>query len=113
MATLHILKGVDSGKHLELSGERILLGRNRDCQVVIDVPAVSREHAQIVQVGGKFFIEDRESRNGTFVNNQQIKGRTAAEGQRPHQDLRLPVHLSREGAAADFRGHRHGARARG
>jgi pSer/pThr/pTyr-binding forkhead associated (FHA) protein len=76
MASLLILKGTDPGKHVELTGERILLGRNRDCQVVIDFPAVSREHAQIVRVGESYYIEDKESRNGTFVNNQAIKGRT-------------------------------------
>ncbi len=28
------------------------------------------------KAGDKFFIEDRDSRNGTFVNNQQIAGQT-------------------------------------
>src|SRR5262249_3441993 len=35
----------------------------------------SREHAQILRLGGRFFIEDRQSRNGTFVNNQAISAR--------------------------------------
>jgi serine phosphatase RsbU (regulator of sigma subunit)/pSer/pThr/pTyr-binding forkhead associated (FHA) protein len=76
MASLLILKGADQGQRYTLNDERIILGRNRDCHVVIDFPAVSREHAHILQIGGKFFIEDRDSRNGTFVNNQQIAGRT-------------------------------------
>lgn len=76
MASLTILKGADQGNRYTLIDERIILGRNRDCHVVIDFPAVSREHAQILNIGGKFYIEDRDSRNGTFVNNQQIAGRT-------------------------------------
>jgi sigma-B regulation protein RsbU (phosphoserine phosphatase) len=76
MASLLILKGTDQGHRYALNDERIILGRNRDCHVVIDFPAVSREHAHILQIGGKFYIEDRDSRNGTFVNNQQIGGRT-------------------------------------
>src|SRR5262249_43980247 len=51
--------------------------RNRDCTVIIDFPAVSRVHAIIQRVEGKYYIEDGDgfgnaSRNGTFVNNQQI-----------------------------------------
>lgn len=76
MATLLILKGIDQGQRYPLTDERIVMGRNRDCHVVIDFPAVSREHAHILRVGEKFYIEDRDSRNGTFVNNQQIAGRT-------------------------------------
>ncbi|MBY0527607.1 MAG: SpoIIE family protein phosphatase [Gemmataceae bacterium] len=76
MATLLILKGTDQGRRMPLEDERTIMGRNRDCQVVIDFPAVSREHAQILKIGGKFYIEDRDSRNGTFVNNQQIAQRT-------------------------------------
>lgn len=76
MASLLILKGDQSGKRIQLVDDRILLGRNRECQVVIDLPAASREHANILRIQGKFYIEDRGSRNGTFVNNQQIGERT-------------------------------------
>src|SRR5262249_52302392 len=80
MASLLILKGTNPGQRVDLNADRIVLGRNPDCHVVINLPPVSREHAQIVRVQGQFFIEDgdgeRPSRNGTFVNNQQITGRT-------------------------------------
>ena len=66
----------NKGGASELEDAQVILGRNRDCQVVIDYPAVSREHAHILLIQGKYYIEDRESRNGTFVNNQQIAGRT-------------------------------------
>jgi len=76
MATLRILKGSEQGQSVTLQDERIILGRNRDCHVVIDFPAVSREHAHILKIQGKFYIEDLKSRNGTFVNNQEVKDRT-------------------------------------
>jgi serine phosphatase RsbU (regulator of sigma subunit)/pSer/pThr/pTyr-binding forkhead associated (FHA) protein len=76
MASLLVLKGTNQGQRVPLSAERSVLGRNPDCHVVIAGTAVSREHAQIVYVQGKFYIEDKQSRNGTFVNNQQINGRT-------------------------------------
>src|SRR5947209_1979843 len=76
MASLQIIKGANEGTTVPLEGDRFVLGRNPDCAVVIPVTSVSREHAQILRVHGKFFIEDRGSRNGTFVNNQAISART-------------------------------------
>jgi serine phosphatase RsbU (regulator of sigma subunit)/pSer/pThr/pTyr-binding forkhead associated (FHA) protein len=76
MPSLQILKGPNEGTVLPLEGDRFVLGRNPDCGVVIPVTSVSREHAQIVRVSGKYFIEDKQSRNGTFVNNQAINART-------------------------------------
>jgi serine phosphatase RsbU (regulator of sigma subunit)/pSer/pThr/pTyr-binding forkhead associated (FHA) protein len=76
MALLQILKGPNQGTRIPLDGERFVLGRNPECQIVIPVTSVSREHAQILRVQARFFIEDLHSRNGTFVNNQAITGRT-------------------------------------
>ena len=75
MAQLQIVKP-DEGRQIPLDGDKFVMGRNPDCAVVIPVTSVSREHAQIVRVNGKFFIEDKQSRNGTFVNSQAITGRT-------------------------------------
>ena len=47
MAVLAFLKGANQGSTMELEGEKIVLGRNPDCGVVLNVPAVSREHAVI------------------------------------------------------------------
>jgi phosphoserine phosphatase RsbU/P len=76
MASLHVLKGANQGTFLPLEGDKIVLGRNSDCGVVINLPAVSREHALIRRINGKFYIEDMKSRNGTFVNNQEVSTRT-------------------------------------
>ncbi|MFO0877528.1 MAG: SpoIIE family protein phosphatase [Gemmataceae bacterium] len=76
MPALQILKGPNEGNTIQLEGERIILGRNPECGVHIPVTSVSREHAQIVRVSGKYYIEDKQSRNGTFVNNQAINQRT-------------------------------------
>ena len=77
MATLHVLKGSNPGAVLPLdNGDKWVMGRNADCHVVINLPSVSREHAIIRLLDGKFYIEDSKSRNGTEVNNQEIKVRT-------------------------------------
>src|SRR3954453_9672803 len=76
MAVLAFLKGANQGSTMDLQGEKIILGRNADCGVVLNVPAVSREHAVIRKIQGKFYIEDMKSRNGTFVNNKEVTTRT-------------------------------------
>jgi serine phosphatase RsbU (regulator of sigma subunit) len=72
MPSVHILRGANAGQRLQLDKERIVLGRNPDCHIVINGTAVSRAHAHIICVDGQYFIEDLHSRNKTFVNNQEI-----------------------------------------
>lgn len=79
MAVLQVLKGETSGELLSLDGERLVLGRHPDCDIVLDAAAVSRQHAQILRENGGFYIEDLHSRNGTFVNGQLIDGRRPLE----------------------------------
>lgn len=76
MALLEFVKGVNQGNRHELLGDRIVFGRNADCQVVLNAPAVSREHAMIRKIGGKYYLEDMGSRNGTELANVKIKART-------------------------------------
>jgi pSer/pThr/pTyr-binding forkhead associated (FHA) protein len=75
MATLQVVKP-DEGTQIPLDGDKFILGRNPECAIVIPVTSVSREHAQIVRVNGHYFIEDKASRNGTFVNSQAVTSRT-------------------------------------
>jgi sigma-B regulation protein RsbU (phosphoserine phosphatase) len=76
MPTLHVLKGTNEGAFLPLDGDKFILGRNPDCAINIAATSVSREHAQILRINGRYYIEDKQSRNGTFVNNQAITTRT-------------------------------------
>jgi serine phosphatase RsbU (regulator of sigma subunit)/pSer/pThr/pTyr-binding forkhead associated (FHA) protein len=76
MPSLQVLKGANEGTVIPLEGDKYILGRNPDCGIVIPITSVSREHAQIVRIQGRYFIEDKQSRNGTFVNNQAISTRT-------------------------------------
>src|SRR5690242_13200611 len=77
MPSLQILKSPNPNQNspIALDGDRFVIGRNPDCGIVIPVNSVSREHAQIVRVSGAYLIEDLQSRNGTFVNNQAISSR--------------------------------------
>ncbi len=76
MAVLKVIKGSCPGQLLELSGERMVMGRHPSCQIVLDNAAVSRNHAQVLESHGTYFVEDLRSRNGTLVNGDRIQGRT-------------------------------------
>jgi phosphoserine phosphatase RsbU/P len=76
MPKLHVLKGSNEGTAIPLEGDKFVLGRNPDCDIVIAATSVSREHAQIVRVQNRYYIEDKQSRNGTYINNQAITTRT-------------------------------------
>ncbi len=75
MAVLRTLKGLNPGQLFSLDGETTVLGRHPDCDVVLEVGAVSRQHAHIVRVDDDYYVEDLDSRNGTFLNDQLTEGR--------------------------------------
>jgi serine phosphatase RsbU (regulator of sigma subunit)/pSer/pThr/pTyr-binding forkhead associated (FHA) protein len=77
MAFLQLVKGALPGTRFVLSGDRAVIGRSAECEVPLDVPAVSRKHAAILRDRGQFFVVDLNSRNGTFLNDAKIVERTA------------------------------------
>ncbi len=48
------------------------IGRTPDNDIVINHPQVSSRHALLHNVGGRLFIEDRGSANGTYVHGHRI-----------------------------------------
>jgi len=49
-----------------------LVGRDDDCVVRIDSPAISRHHARIVVNAGSATLEDLNSKNGTYLNDRPV-----------------------------------------
>lgn len=79
MAFLTANNGPQAGRRYELDRPESVLGRHPECDVVIDVGAVSRYHCKVLGDGARFSVEDLNSRNGTFVNEQVIEGRKLLE----------------------------------
>ncbi|MCA9143926.1 MAG: SpoIIE family protein phosphatase [Planctomycetaceae bacterium] len=79
MAFLTANNGPQAGRRYELDRPESVLGRHPECDVVIDVGAVSRYHCKVIGDGSRFAVEDLNSRNGTFVNEQVIEGRKLLE----------------------------------
>jgi serine phosphatase RsbU (regulator of sigma subunit) len=72
MAFLKAVGGSNVGQIWDLKEPRCVLGRHPDCDVAIDQLDASRHHAQIVTVGGDYFLEDLHSRNGTWLNRERV-----------------------------------------
>jgi hypothetical protein len=62
---------VDGVKVFPLTESVINIGRRLDNQLVIDDPRVSRNHAQLRAIKGRFVVFDLNSTGGTFVNGQR------------------------------------------
>lgn len=66
--------GQHGGKRFTITTSEVLLGRIRECDVVVPSRLVSRYHAKIFQEDGFYVISDLDSLNGTFVNGIKITG---------------------------------------
>ncbi len=73
MAFLRTLRGPEPGRVYRLS-EVDVLGRLPECDIVLDVGAISRQHARITCLGNDHYVEDLKSRNGTYVNGSRVEG---------------------------------------
>jgi hypothetical protein len=56
------------------------IGRRPDNHIVLDDPRISRVHAQIRQVRGKYVLFDLEATGGTFVNGHRVTEYTLKPG---------------------------------
>jgi serine protease Do len=76
-----ILNGTRAGEKLGLGGSGIRIGRESAiCEIVLENPKVSRLHAEVVSIDGKVLLIDRNSSNGTYVNDQKIDKRYLQDG---------------------------------
>lgn len=66
-------------KEAPITKEKTTLGRRPYNDIIIDNLAVSGEHALLQQVGGKTFIEDLNSTNGTYINGKAVKKQELAD----------------------------------
>lgn len=49
-----------------------ILGKGPQADILLQNPVVSREHAKITCSGGRCFLKDLGSKNGTFLNERQL-----------------------------------------
>ncbi|MEK7269470.1 MAG: FHA domain-containing serine/threonine-protein kinase [Planctomycetota bacterium] len=99
MAKLYVTSGDGIRKILDV-GELVTLGRQSSNGVHILSPGVSRVHAEIRLVGGRWVLRDMESRNGTILNGETIRESVLKDG----DEIRIGDALMRFEAAESTRG---------
>lgn len=68
-----IVDGPLKGSHMQLGTlEECTMGRAPDCDFVTGDDYSSGHHARLFRRGSEWFVEDLESRNGTFVDGVRI-----------------------------------------
>lgn len=67
-------------KIVPLNKDRMTLGRRPYNDIVVDNLAVSGEHAALQVIGHDYFIEDLNSTNGTYINEQKVKRQILKNG---------------------------------
>ncbi len=102
-AMLVLQRGADAGRRWPLDRRNPLtIGRSEDCDIILPDRQVSRYHAQITWQGDHFQLEDLDSKNGTHVNGQELRGAPVAlqDGDEIQIALRFKLGFVDAGATA-------------
>src|SRR3954453_16962067 len=81
--SLQVSVGKAAGKVISITVPQFLIGRDPQCHLRPASPIISKRHCALLVKGGKVFVRDFGSTNGTFVNDEPVKG----ERQLSHDDL--------------------------
>jgi two-component system cell cycle response regulator len=71
-AYLIVLSGLNVGEMFHIGDRDAFVGRAQECDVQVADDGVSRRHATVKNKDGEIWLEDAESRNGTYVNGERI-----------------------------------------
>lgn len=69
---LRVVAGSLTGELFAVGEQALVIGRAETCQIQVQDPGVSREHAEVLLRNSTVWVQDRGSRNGVFVNGKRI-----------------------------------------
>ena len=72
MIKIHIMNGPEKGKVIECESDQISIGRIEDNDIQLNDKTISRKHLRILRKDSKYYVQDLNSSNGTYVNGDQI-----------------------------------------
>ena len=72
---LKVIGGKNDGRELEIKVPEFIIGRGEGVNLRPKSDLISRHHCAVLLEDGQAFVNDLDSRNGTFLNGEQIKGK--------------------------------------
>ena len=79
--TLLVLNSDFRGREFILSGRSARIGRSRECEIQMDLASISRHHAIVEEVDGRFYVRDLGSRNGIRVGDRPVTQAELCDGE--------------------------------
>lgn len=68
-----VISGPLTGTYLVLQGyKEVTIGRSQHCTLVLEDDFASGSHSRLFVNGGHWYVEDLDSRNGTWIGSQRI-----------------------------------------
>ncbi|HEX6766774.1 MAG TPA: GGDEF domain-containing protein [Polyangiaceae bacterium] len=67
-----VIAGTELGQRIDLDDADVVIGRAENSRLFINSDLVSRHHATIARIAGRYVLKDEGSTNGTFVNDQRL-----------------------------------------
>lgn len=90
-----------AAQHWPLLKDDIVLGRGDECDLVLAERQISRQHIRIFKQNDLYHIRDLDSKNGTWVNGQPLKGeRQLEDGDEVHVALAVRIRFIGSGATS-------------
>jgi hypothetical protein len=80
LAWLIALEGPTRASMYQLLKEKTVVGSSMDSDIQLGDQFVSNRHASFNFSGGKYFVTDLDSANGTFVNEKRVTKRSLDDG---------------------------------
>jgi serine phosphatase RsbU (regulator of sigma subunit) len=83
MDYLEVIDAQGRRQRIDLDRPHLLIGRESTCDIHLPNPAVSRRHAQLQSLApGRWLLQDLNSRNHVYVNNQPVQQTVLEPGKR-------------------------------
>jgi pSer/pThr/pTyr-binding forkhead associated (FHA) protein len=96
--TLEIVEGPGAGKQFQID-HPVVIGRDSSADLVIDDTQASRRHARLEPGAHGAVVEDLQSTNGTFINDNELHGRAELG---PNDELLIGVTVMQLRTAQDI-----------
>ncbi len=74
MPHLRLASGDGPSEFFALRGDRVVLGRAHECDLILPDVLLSRRHAEVVRTAGGWALRDLGSLNGTRLNGVRVAG---------------------------------------